>query len=262
MAGSLASGRGLTLPLAPTLTPGRQSPARWRAPPKATAACDRPRCGKCRTPRRSAGEPATACSFRSARSSPPTFGISEPRRQYVTKCHELSRIFVPFWQVVENTSFDAQSRDRLSPVAAQKVLLAHLKASGIKARDLAQATGLDVSMASRVLNGKRGLAVWHLDAVSELLKISVADLFRDLPGQTDGVECASSPPVVGGGATNEVPSARVLANALRDSLDTFRFATEELLTKIEQLDARPSSHTTRRSTGTSSRRVRPPRQVG
>lgn len=62
-------------------------------------------------------------------------------------------------------------------VGAPDVLLEKLKTAQIKPSTLARALNVKPSMASMMLAGKRGIPTWHLDAIADLLGVSVPDLF-------------------------------------------------------------------------------------
>lgn len=89
-------------------------------------------------------------------------------------------IILTFWQRIENTALDGLSRDRLSRVAAAERVLQHLHAHGVKPKDLQKALEISASMASRILDGSRGISTWHLDAIADLLGLTVPQLFSDI----------------------------------------------------------------------------------
>lgn len=83
------------------------------------------------------------------------------------------------WQTLENKDFDFLSRCKLIRVAASDAILKRLKARGTEPKDLKVALGVSASMASRILKGGRGVSLWHLDALSVFLGVSVPELFID-----------------------------------------------------------------------------------
>ncbi len=64
-------------------------------------------------------------------------------------------------------------------------VLKHLLAAELKPKDLQEALQISPSMASRIMAGERGISTWHLDALSDLLKTSVPELFEDPPARAD-----------------------------------------------------------------------------
>jgi hypothetical protein len=95
----------------------------------------------------------------------------------------MSTVILPIWQPAENKDFDSASRCRLVSVAAADNVLKRLKTAKVKPKDLTKALGIGSSMASRILDGHRGISTWHLDALAAMLNVSVPDLFA--PDETD-----------------------------------------------------------------------------
>jgi transcriptional regulator with XRE-family HTH domain len=62
-------------------------------------------------------------------------------------------------------------------VAASDAVLQRLKQAGVRPKQLVDALGVSSGMATMMLNGKRGISVWHLDALAQLLGVSVPELF-------------------------------------------------------------------------------------
>lgn len=60
---------------------------------------------------------------------------------------------------------------------AGEAVLKRLKAANLRPVDLATAIGVSRPMASLMLRGKRGISVWHLDAIAKLLGTQVHQLF-------------------------------------------------------------------------------------
>lgn len=100
----------------------------------------------------------------------------------MTFCQSIASVILPICQSVDSIGFDYLSRDRLSNVAAEDAVLKRLRARNLKPIELQKALDISPSMASRILDGSRGISVWHLDAIAALLGMTVPELFTDARG--------------------------------------------------------------------------------
>ena len=128
-------------------------------------------------------------------------------------------------------------------------MLAKLKAAKVRPADLARALEVDRSTASLMLSGKRGIPTWHLDAIAELIGVTVSDLFVEsvarssegpsyakkpsdvtLPGPEHGVQDV----LLGQGGPPHADSTRDRLSKSKTAHDAevWRRITEKLLTKI------------------------------
>lgn len=186
-------------------------------------------------------------------------------RTYCAYLAMLSSPILTFWQLIENTSLAAESRATLGRVAASDFVLKHLRAKGVAPKDLQKALNISASQASRMLDGSRGISVWHLDAIADLLGTTVPDLFRDLPDQSIGIEHASNPPPLqGGGQHVDVGSS--LGDDIRAFKKTLIAALDQLDDFARRIDRRlahaSDPHTARRDRGETTPVVRHRRRAG
>jgi transcriptional regulator with XRE-family HTH domain len=124
----------------------------------------------------------------------------------MTICQRPATTILPIWQTAENRALDEESRSRLLVVAASDLVLRRLQARGIKPRDLQKALKISASMASRILDGSRGISVWHLDAVAALLDVTVPELFD--PARADSSQEKNSDDVTFPDPVGEVQEKR------------------------------------------------------
>jgi hypothetical protein len=150
-------------------------------------------------------------------------------------------------------------------VAAKDAVLKKLLAVGVRPTELGKVLGVSKQQASMMLSGQRGISVWHLDAIADLLDLSVADLFRDLPRPNSGVQHASNAPAhQEGGATHAHDDPRILAEELRIIINTFTSALQDVASRLPPRVApptpapRPNRHTRPHTPD----RVRRSRKVG
>lgn len=99
----------------------------------------------------------------------------------MTFCQSIASVILPICQSVDSIGFDSLSRYRLGAVAASDAVLMRLRARNTKPHELQKALGVSPSMASRILDGSRGISVWHLDAIADLLGTTVSELFNEAP---------------------------------------------------------------------------------
>jgi len=162
---------------------------------------------------------------------------------------------LPFWQRLENKDFDCESRDKLGDVPAADYVLRRLQEAKITPKALKDALGISSSMASRILDGSRGISTWHLDAVAALLKVSVPELFteRDLTGhgrdQTSDLSGEESADVPASAATTRIQQSIDYEKALQDVIGfASTLLVEAQRARREGPSARTTQHGPRRRT--------------
>jgi transcriptional regulator with XRE-family HTH domain len=99
-------------------------------------------------------------------------------------------------------------------VSASDAVLLKLKRARVRPADLARALGVSRPMASLMLAGKRGIPTWHLDAIADLLKLEVPQLFAVPDEERD--EASSRPRGADGAATAHARRVRELEGRLQE----------------------------------------------
>ena len=180
----------------------------------------------------------------------------------MTICQSLSTSILPFRQLYENTGFDTESRATLAIVPAGDFVLKHLKANGVTPKQLKDALGVSASMASRMLDGSRGISVWHLDALAELLETTVPQLFtaRDLPDHADRRSSSAAHPQAQLEVTDGITSGPT-ATRVQQQHAALLAATEEitqrLITTLAEQGVTVRTNHVRTRKGQSHARTRP-----
>lgn len=145
------------------------------------------------------------------------------------------------------------------PMTPAEAVRFRLISARVRAPELAKVLHVSRQQASQILSGKTGVAMWHLDRIAALLNISVADLFRDLPRQSPGVDLPSLE--LGGGPPEyEGPATRALSEEVIELCERFVSALHAIITTQEQIGTTP--HSVEPSGSHPPHRVRRPRKTG
>lgn len=107
------------------------------------------------------------------------------------------------------------------------MLLQKLKDAQVRPADLAKALAVSRPLASMMLSGKRGIPTWHLDAVADLLNISIKFVSREDHSPGNKFEPLTSP-VPDVDPQLPLSGAHVLSTGDPDAAPTYRLSDADL----------------------------------
>lgn len=126
----------------------------------------------------------------------------------MTFSHRVQGLFLTFCNTLKTLELTTCHALHCASVAAEDVVLEHLRDAKVSQKALSDALGVGRSMASLMLAGKRGISTKHLDALSVLLNMPVPQLFirnSDLPWQVGKVQLRGNNSPADGVSTDAPP---------------------------------------------------------